>query len=323
MSDSRSGAKSEPDARDGLYPIRTVARVTGVNPVTLRAWERRYGLIRPHRTQSGHRVYTSEHIDEIRHILDLVGSGMSIGQVGPLLEAKSASEVLEDRQDDWEKYRGRMMSAIQYFDELRVDDVYNEAMGLYPVDVVTTRLIVPVLQELGRRWRNRTGTVAEEHFFSSDLRNKLGARIHHRSRRASGHRLMLACLEGERHEIGALLFALSAVDRSFRIIYLGADVPTGDLVSAQDKAQCSGIVLSGTSEPTGYDFGAALASLVEGVGVPVFVGGGVCSYSRTAIEGSGAILLGTDLAPALNTIELQLGPGPGRGGSRPLERPRS
>jgi methanogenic corrinoid protein MtbC1 len=149
--------------------------------------------------------------------------------------------------------------------------------------------------------------VVEEHFFSSHLRNKLGARIHHRSRRTSAQRLILACLEGEQHEIGALLFALSAADRAFRLIYLGADVPIDELVGVQDKTRSNGIVLAGTTEPTEYDLGVKLGSLVERVEVPVFVGGRVCSYSRAAIESSGAILLGADLASAFKAIESQLG----------------
>lgn len=315
MSDSTRAPRSELSASEALYPIRTVSRVTGVNSVTLRAWERRYGLIRPRRTESGHRVYTDEQINEIRHILDLVEGGMSIGQVGTLLEAESAAQESGSREDVWDVYSRRMIAVVQSFDEARVDEVYNEAMGLYPVDIVTTRLIVPVMIELGRRWRDRIGTVAEEHFFSSHLRNKLGARIHHRSSRSSGPRLVLACLEGEQHEIGSLLFALSALDRGFRLVYLGADVPIVDLPAVQGKTRCRGIVLAGTAEPIGYDLYAALTAMVRRVDVPVFVGGRVCSSRRADIERSGAIALGADLGPAMKAIESRLGAEPGRPGS--------
>ncbi len=292
---------------DGLYPIRTVSRVTGVNAVTLRAWERRYGLIQPQRTDSGHRVYTDGQIDEIRHILELIDGGMSIGQVGHYLEAESASRATDKHADAWESLRRRLVTAVQAFDEQRVDDIYNEAMALYSVDIVTTRLIVPVLLELGRRWQERTGTVAEEHFFSGHLRNKLGARIHHHARRSSGPRLILACLEGEHHEIGCLLFALSALDRGFGLVYLGANVPIGDLPGVQSKTRSGGIVLAGATEPGGYDLSTALTGLVAQVDVPVFIGGRVCSPARDAIERSGAIVLGCDLPPAMKAIELHLG----------------
>ena len=77
-------------AEEGLFPIRTVCNLTGVHPVTLRAWERRYGLIRPKRTPKGHRLYSSEDIELIRHILRLLDQGISIGQAGQLLDSRKA-----------------------------------------------------------------------------------------------------------------------------------------------------------------------------------------------------------------------------------------
>ena len=62
-------------------PIRTISSLTGVNAITLRAWERRYGLIRPPRTAKGHRLYTHEHVEEIRRVLALLERGVPISQV--------------------------------------------------------------------------------------------------------------------------------------------------------------------------------------------------------------------------------------------------
>src|SRR5210317_1048835 len=90
------------NSRECLYPIRTVSRLTGVNAVTLRAWERRYGLIKPRRTDSGHRVYTEQHVDEIRHILALVDSGVSIGQVGTVLEGENNAAPASGRENAWD-----------------------------------------------------------------------------------------------------------------------------------------------------------------------------------------------------------------------------
>ena len=86
-----------------------------------------------------------------------------------------------------------------------LESVYNEALSHYPIKVVTERLIGPLLHELGERWVKDMGSIAEEHFFGFYLRNKLGARFHHRQRNAGGPRLLMACLPGERHEVGLLL----------------------------------------------------------------------------------------------------------------------
>ncbi|MEW8236866.1 MAG: MerR family transcriptional regulator, partial [Candidatus Thiodiazotropha taylori] len=73
--------KEQPSYKNGFYPIRKVSELTGINPVTLRAWERRYGLIKPERTPKGHRLYTDDHIHLIRQIMDFIDQGISIGQV--------------------------------------------------------------------------------------------------------------------------------------------------------------------------------------------------------------------------------------------------
>ena len=82
--------KTSPAPDGELFPIRTIATLTGVNPITLRAWERRYGLINPVRTPKGHRLYARAHIDLIHRVLTLLDKGMAISQVQHALEGKSA-----------------------------------------------------------------------------------------------------------------------------------------------------------------------------------------------------------------------------------------
>ncbi len=75
--------------QEELYPIREVARLTGVNPVTLRAWERRYGLIQPTRTDSGHRLYSQADIEAVRSILAWIERGVAVSKVGKILARSS------------------------------------------------------------------------------------------------------------------------------------------------------------------------------------------------------------------------------------------
>ncbi len=189
---------------DGLVPIRTVSSLTGVNSVTLRAWERRYDLIKPVRTPKGHRLYTMADVDLIQQVVDLLDNGMSIGQVRQVLDngrSRSEPEPAPMPEDPWLRDHQRLLNAITQFDEAVLNDIYQDALSLYPVDVVTTRLTVPMLRELGTRWANGVGSIAEEHFFSVFLRNKLGTRFHHLSRNRRGPRLLTACLPGEQHEL--------------------------------------------------------------------------------------------------------------------------
>jgi DNA-binding transcriptional MerR regulator len=291
---------AEQQPNGGLYPIGTVSEITGINAVTLRAWERRYGLIQPERTPKGHRLYSQTDVDKIHHIVEQLGKGIAISRVAEALHTHAAVENSE--ADVWERYRTRMIDAVSQFDESVLDAVYNEAMSLYPVDIVTRQLLTPLLKQLGERWQSTQGSVAEEHFFSVFMRNKLGARFHHRNMRNTGPCLIAACLPGEHHEFGLLLFALAAHARGYRLILLGANMPLAELPHVIQRTRSDGIVLSGSIEMDTASFRAEMQNLVEVSGIPVFVGGRVAEEYRDLIDAAGATPLQEDLLATLRTI---------------------
>ena len=294
---------SEPGISE-LYPIGTVARRTGVNPITLRAWERRYGLVKPHRTAAGHRLYGEQHIALIQEVLRLVEEGVPISRVRDALALQGMAPAPAGAVsgDVWREHCEKMIEAVGAFDEEGLEECYNEVLSLYPVDMVNRRLLLPLLRALGERWDRQESGVAEEHFFAAYMRNKLGARFHHRNRRSSGPLLVTACIEGERHEIGLLLFSLSAHDRGFRIVLLGADMPLAELAPVAARTRCDGLVLSGSVEPAPHVLAQALPALVSSVSVPVFIGGRTAGRCREALDRAGAIPLGEDLVLGLKTV---------------------
>jgi len=285
---------------NGLYPIGTVSEITGVNAVTLRAWERRYGLIQPERTPKGHRIYSQTDVDKIQLILNQLGQGIAISRVTESLTTPTQPDNAE--AGIWERYQVRMIDAIGQFDESVLDAIYNEAMSLYPVDIVTRQLLTPLLIKLGERWLTTEGSVAEEHFFSVFMRNKLGARFHHRNMRNTGPRLIAACLPGEHHEFGLLLFALAAHARGFRLILLGADMPLAELPHVIQRTSSDGIVLSGSILKDTSLFKTELQDLEQSSSMPVFIGGHVVEDHRDVIEATGAIPLPKDLVATLRAI---------------------
>ena len=289
---------------EGLYPIGTVSEITGVNAVTLRAWERRYGLIKPERTPKGHRLYSQTDVDKIQHILEQLGRGIAISRVAESIHVESA--LPEAEADVWQVYQARMIEAISQFDENVLDAVYNEAMSLYPVDIVTRQLLTPLLIKLGERWKTSKGSVAEEHFFSVFMRNKLGARFHHRNKRNTGPCLIAACLPGEHHEFGLLLFALAAHARGYRLILLGADLPLNELQHVIDRTHSDGVVLSGSIQIDSSMLQHELENLAQVSSIPVFIGGRVAEDYRDEIESAGAIPLPEDLFATLRIVNSAL-----------------
>jgi DNA-binding transcriptional MerR regulator len=288
-------------------PIRTISSLTGVKPMTLRAWERRYGLIRPQRTPKGHRIYTHQHVERIRRVLTLINRGVSVGRVRELLDAEP--QPAADAPGMWQDYLDRMAAAIVRFDEMELDRIHEEALSLHPIDQVTRRLYIPLLVKLGGRWRDLEGAIAEEHFFAMYLRSKLGARMQHRARFGSGPLVLGACAPGEHHEIGLLLFALEAHGAGLRTVLLGADTPLADLAVACKRSGSEAVVISSSIDPAPQLLKEDLPALVRAVRVPVFVGGQSGARHAAAISAAGARPLGLGLDEGVRAIASSLGAG--------------
>jgi DNA-binding transcriptional MerR regulator/methylmalonyl-CoA mutase cobalamin-binding subunit len=299
-------ATPEPEtAEQEHFPMRTVSVITGVNSVTLRAWERRYGLIKPARTAKGHRLYSHKDIELVNRIVRMLDRGISISQVSNSLKATNVGtdKTQQPPNDAWIDYQERATDAVVRFDENHLDTLYNDALALYPIDVVTERLLVPVLVTLGERWANTEGSIAEEHFFGAFMRNKLGARFHHRHKHANGTKLLVCCLPGEHHELGIMLFSLAAHDHGFRLVYLGPDMPLDELAITAMRAGCHGIVLSGSVTRADEPLATGLKNLVDDADCPVFVGGQSSVRCSDIIRRAGALPIGIDIKASIRHIE--------------------
>ena len=131
---------------EGYLPIREVARSTGINAVTLRAWERRYGLIVPYRTPKGHRLYSPANLARINAILAWLARGVAVGQVKALLDHEQVPQATHT--DNWSRQRNELLGCIVQFNERRLDDRFNSALALYPASTLVEQLLWPLLGEL-------------------------------------------------------------------------------------------------------------------------------------------------------------------------------
>jgi len=288
------------------FPIRLVAALTGVKAITLRAWERRYGLIHPARTRKGHRLYSHADIDRIRRVLTLLDRGIQIGRVTGALKSEDGT-AKSGRRTRGDAQLVRIDAAITRFDEAELDAIYDEALAVHSIEHVTDALLLPALARLGERWRRSIGGIAEEHFLAAYLRSKLGARLQRPSRYARGPRLVVACAPLEHHELGLILFALEARAAGFRMVLLGADNPLPELAAAQRQAQADALVISASVDPVPWVHGGELATLVRQVKVPVFIGGASSVMHRKAVVQAGAVPVGTQPRDAISLIASRLG----------------
>jgi DNA-binding transcriptional MerR regulator len=282
------------------FPIRVLAELSDIPASTLRAWERRYHLLNPKRAASGHRLYTQADLQQIKRVLRQLEDGKPIREAARLVKDGLDDTHSVDTRGDWSHWIKRMLSAIGSYDPLRLDSIYNEALSLYPMDLVSEHLILPVLAKLGENWQARDGSIAEEHFFSAYLRNKLGARLHHESQRARGRRLLLTSFPGEFHELGLLMFALGALGRGYRVIYFGPSLPLAQIRLAVKRTSAQAVILSSTQAPIAFD---ELSQLVSALRIPVAVGGRQSQTCCREIAQSGAHNLGNHCQQSLHLLE--------------------
>jgi len=309
---TNSEALDSENQQTKFFPIRTVSELTGVNSITLRAWERRYGLLVPHRTPKGHRLYTQDDIDLIHQAVELLNKGVSISQAKhhllpqKLQKKKRTSKKVEDTANTWDQYQKRILNAIVRFDNNSLIQTYNDILSIYPLDIVMTHLILPISRLLGRRWDNGDGTIAEEHFFTLFLRNKIGARFHHQSSKLTGPKIIAACFSQEQHEIGLLIFCLAATDHGYEVVSLGSDLPLEELILVAKQANADAIILSGTNELSTDILKEDLSNLVNSIDIPTFVGGDVSIKYFDSIVSAGAHPIGQDIQHALREIDLAI-----------------
>jgi len=301
----RTDKNDNQDKAAGLLPIRVLASLTGVNSITLRAWERRYGLLKPHRTESGHRLYSQDDVNLINEVVGLLDQGISISQAKAALEQRRTQRDSRSAQlpNVWDRYQQETIALVTRFDEASLDDLYNEALSIYPVNDLMRQLVVPTLHELGRRWQDGEGTIAEEHFFTSYMRNRLGARLHHGMKAVEGKQLVMACLPGEYHELGILMFALSAQAQGFRTLLLGANMPLQELAKVVERSGSEAVILAGSFPENVTPCRDKLADLTEVLDVPVFVGGHVSVTHNDLITKAGATAIGEDVPRSLRIIK--------------------
>ncbi|HFK2925805.1 TPA: MerR family transcriptional regulator [Aeromonas hydrophila] len=149
MSDLPHAASPSPE--EGIYPIREVSRLTGVNAVTLRAWQRRYGLVQPARTEKGHRLYSEQDIRQIGEILSWLERGVSIGQVKGLLSEPQAQPV----SDHWQQTLEQFSQALLAFNQRKAEAELNDLLASYPFELVRSRVLQPLVERLLGLWRER------------------------------------------------------------------------------------------------------------------------------------------------------------------------
>ncbi|MBB2494533.1 MerR family transcriptional regulator [Aquipseudomonas ullengensis] len=256
----------------GYLPIREVARSTGVNPVTLRAWERRYGLIVPHRTPKGHRLYSADNVERIQAVLAWLARGVAVSQVKELLEQRTPTASVGSNL--WQEQRQALLHSIAQQAERQLDEQFNRALALYPPRTLCQQLLLPLLAELDQRWHGAPfGAQLERVFWHSWLRSKLGARLYHNNRQQAGAALLLVNLSDLPLEPNLWLSAWLASSAECSVEVLDWPVPAAELLLAVEHSAPRALLLYAGQALDNAQLRRELPRLHSACNVPVLLVG--------------------------------------------------
>ncbi len=238
-------APSDNTSEGPLVRIGELSRRTGVGVDTLRAWERRYELLDPQRSAGGFRLYGTSDEERVRAMKALIDSGVSAAEAARLAasEASSGRSQTEAAGID---HAERLVAALDRFDEADANAILDDAIARFTVDAVASRLLLPVLHEIGIRWETGDISVAEEHFATSLLRGRMLA-LGRNWGAGGGPLAVLACPPGEQHDLGLIAFGLVLRERGWRIALLGGDTPIETISDAVAKLGPDAVVLAAVS----------------------------------------------------------------------------
>ncbi|MCK6555529.1 MerR family transcriptional regulator [Candidatus Binatia bacterium] len=235
------------------FPLRTVAAMTGLTPDIIRAWEKRYAVVSPVRGARGARLYSADDIAHLRLLARVVRAGRAIGDVAVLSRGEierlavpptSGEHGVEARATPLprDEFVDRVMERLERFDHAAVARLLGDAVVGLGMRRFVYEVVLPLVRRVGICWADGTTSIAQEHLLTGMLRNLLAGLI--QGRAVHGTPIVLATPAGERHEIGLLLVALLAQDAGLNVVYLGADLPAVDVVTAVKRVRARVLGLS-------------------------------------------------------------------------------
>jgi methanogenic corrinoid protein MtbC1 len=265
---------------DRTYEIHEVAELTGLAPARLRAWERRYEVVRPERMSNGYRAYTADQVALLRAYARLIEDGERIGD----LAARARDDVLaqaEARALDGSP-QAALLEAVRMFDRERLEGLVAQQLALRGLRAFAEEVVLPLAQSVGDLWALGKIPIAAEHLASEVVLHALKGGL--RMSRGTGPLVVCGCLAGERHEWGFLATLAVIQENGWRIHYLGADLPVNEVIEAAWQLAPQGVAFSSSDPAVVRASLPALAAVISKLPprtMAVIGGAGVGPHAQT------------------------------------------
>lgn len=282
---------------EDLYPIREVSRLTGVNPVTLRAWERRYGLLVPHRTDSGHRLYSMADIERVRKVTAWIDRGVAVSKVASIIDREVvASRASSDEHDSsiadgsagLREWQAKLVEAVNSVDLARLDGVYGQVCSTFPVATVLREIVLPVWQ-LFRDKAEPNVVSGQWSFLDAFVRGRLFQRIGYL--RPGLPTVLLAALPGSGQEFEILISAALVAEADTNVTLVPGMSSYAELSALAEQSGCDLLLLYGNHALDADALSKGLPRLEQSLACQIAVAGPICAVQPAELEKAGIKVL--------------------------------
>ncbi len=296
-----------------MYSIKAVSQATGLSVETLRAWERRYGVVVPRRDDMGRRVYEPRDVLHLRRLREATERGHPIGRLahlderalGTLLDESAAARAQAESAAA-SAFGARILDAAQRFHATECEQALTLAIAMLPPARLIDDVLGPLLQEVGERWHSGEFSIAQERMVSTAVRKHVGLMVEAYDRAARRRPIVFATLPGERHELGLLMSAMICGSHGFKVHYLGPDLPAEEIARYARSIDAAVVALSVVLLDGLERLPLEIGTLAEGLpaGTLVWLGGsGTQALEHGALPARCAVINGQhELAQRLELL---------------------
>ncbi len=296
-----------------VYNIKAVSRLVGLLPVTLRAWERRYGLPVPRRGDQGYRLYSEYDLQTLRWIKSQLEAGLSISRAVEYLNelrtggedpAELLAEPLPQPTLNIQHLADQFQRALLTFNDRGAVELLRRAFTVYSVDTVLMEIMHPALVELGEAWHHGKIPIAVEHFATQFCIQHLSNLLASSAAPTRSGLIVAACAPGEYHQIGLLSLVVMLRWRGWDIKFLGPDLNLDRLAEALIPLQPKMLLISATIPQSALNLGSLTEVMEEfPAPKPVIVLGGRAFEHLRLPESLQVIYLDSSPLAMIATIE--------------------
>ena len=233
-----------------MHTMTSLSRTAGVNPSTIRTWERRYGVPNPIRAANGRRRYSDDDVRRVKLLAELVNAGAQIGDIVAFDEQKLV-ELLEEKQKNAPSVQlaqdptlERLIAAIHTRDVYTIRREISSVISSRPPIEAIRDVFSPLMHGVGELWRNGELPVAMEHVVSASVKQCIYAASSIQGWDPNGTRFLFSTISDELHELGILFGWYLSVTERANSVYLGPNLPMQQLLASQDLFDADTIVLS-------------------------------------------------------------------------------